>query len=1023
MISSPSDGHTLEALAAHFIARRRDGERPSAEEYAAQHPELAAEIRDLFPTIGILEDARQQQEPAPAASDRRPRAKLNRLGDFRVVREIGRGGMGIVYEAVQESLRRRVAVKVLASRLPFDEKDRKRFLREARTAGQLHHTNIVPILGVGEQDGYDFYVMQFIDGVGLDAVLSRLRMDDHLDPQTVRLSAYWHLSTAPHSTRSSELTPTKTRVESAPDDEAAVDRTEIRPDPQDSSPVSGPPIGGPAIGGTQPLRLICRNYWHDVALVGLQVAEALDYAHSQGTLHRDIKPANLLLDVHGTTWVADFGLAKGIEQEAVSRTGEVLGTLLYMAPEQWSGKADARSDIYSLGVTLYELLTLRVPCQIQDRMKALRPAGLHPTIVPPRKLSPSLPLDLETIVMKAIAEEPEHRYQTAADLAGDLSRFLEDRPISVRRPTLRERWSRWRRRNPAAAILSVAAASMAVALAIGLSIAYAQTRASLARESAERRRAERTLATSLQTLENVFRHLVPDQIGQTRALTVTTADGSSVASSGTQPVVSPETAALLEDLRNVYDELGSAGGTNVGLSTEAARATRRLGDIYQRLGNYERAESAYRLALEKFTALSERDATGQARLDVARVHNELGSIYGRASEVEMSQKEHRQALAMLEEQPNPGSESRPEHRFELARTYFFLGRGPDRASNPSAADVGRHPPGPPPEGDRPGDRPPLSPDQPPDSETGKQSGSQGAGRPPHAGDPEKLKRAIVLLEALVAGDPKKPGYRYLLAQCYREDSGPESGPLPEIERAEKLLRELVADFPNVADYRYELADTCSLLDVRNLPPEEFRRAELRLRSALEQSADLVDGHPYAPDYTSLHVHILHKLARILRDTPPNRGDDDRARMDEAGQLYQEAVRRQAALVKRFPEDVNYRFWQASIRMSTAQFLLERRQPAEARTILETALSETEKFSQAHPKAASLTPALQQLYLHLSEALDHLDDPSAARLAREKAGKLGPIPPTPRDDRGPPDHHHRPPPRQGPGDPPPPDGDE
>jgi len=276
---------------------------------------------------------------------------------------------------------------------------------------------------------------------------------------------------------------------------------------------------------------------------------------------------------------------------------------------------------------------------------------------------------------------------------------------------------------------------------------------------------------------------------------------------------------------------------------------------------------------------------------------------------------------------------------------------------------------------------------------------------------------------LVKEDPKNPAYRYLLAQCYREEGGPDSGPLPEIDKAEQLLKALVKDYPHVADYRFELADTYAMLDVRDLPPEDFPRAEQRLREALKQSADLVDGHPYAPDYMILHVHILHKLARILRDTPPDQRDGDLARMDEAGQLYQEAIRRQAALVKRFPENIVDHFWLAMIRMSTAQFLLERRQPTEARTILETAVKETEPFYQAHPATASLRQVLHDLYERLGEALERTEDDKAAAEARQKAEKLGPSRPGPLKDHPPPDRH-RPPPRGRGGPPgPPPERDE
>ena len=174
------------------------------------------------------------------------------------------------------------------------------------------------------------------------------------------------------------------------------------------------------------------RYWRSVARLGIQVADALQYAHQQGTLHRDIKPANLLLDNRGTVWITDFGLAKLGDLDDLTHSGDMVGTLRYMAPEQFEGKADARSDIYNLGLTLYELLTLRPAFDQKDRRRLIRQMTQEEP-PRPRKLNPAIPRDLETIVVKAMAVDAGHRYQTAGQLAADLRCFLEDRPIRARR--------------------------------------------------------------------------------------------------------------------------------------------------------------------------------------------------------------------------------------------------------------------------------------------------------------------------------------------------------------------------------------------------------------------------------------------------------------------------------------------------------------------------------------------------------------------------------------------------------------
>ena len=268
----------LEVLAAEYMERLRQGQPPSIEDYAAQHSNLAEEIRELFPTIAATERLKVRQQRSSDGRATLGAARLERLGDFRIIREIGRGGMGVVFEAEQESLGRRVAVKVLPRQVLLDEKHLKRFEREARIAANLHHTNIVEVFGVGEQEGFHYYVMQYIEGVGLDAVIPELA-------KTVR--------------------------------------------GQGGSPVGKEGDEGKTTGVTGAARRLLGEdgaevgslgtaYWRHVARIGLQGAEALNYAHSQGVLHRDIKPANLLLGEQGTVWLADFGLAKAAQSEDLS---------------------------------------------------------------------------------------------------------------------------------------------------------------------------------------------------------------------------------------------------------------------------------------------------------------------------------------------------------------------------------------------------------------------------------------------------------------------------------------------------------------------------------------------------------------------------------------------------------------------------------------------------------------------------------------------------------------------------------
>jgi serine/threonine protein kinase len=332
------------------------------------------------------------------------------LGDFEIVCELGRGGMGVVYEARQVSLNRQVALKVLSGGLGLTATAVQRFRREAEAAAKLHHTNIVPVYATGEEDGTHFYAMELIAGPSLDRVLRQLRASQS--------------GQAPVAEPAPGLVQTTDYVEGTSTAEEA-----------------GLGASSLSSGGA---------YFDTVARMIAEVANALEYAHKQGVIHRDIKPSNLLLSPDGRLSVNDFGLARLLEEPGVTVSGDFVGTPAYMSPEQIAAgrvPLDHRTDVYSLGATLYELLTLRPPFTGKQRDQVLAQI-VHKEPRPPRKVNKKVPVDLETICLKALEKDPDRRYQTAGAMAEDLRRYVNRFAIAARRPGPFERLRKWTRRHP-----------------------------------------------------------------------------------------------------------------------------------------------------------------------------------------------------------------------------------------------------------------------------------------------------------------------------------------------------------------------------------------------------------------------------------------------------------------------------------------------------------------------------------------------------------------------------------------------
>ncbi len=451
-----------DAVEEYLERAERTGSAPDLESFLAEYPnlgdDLKAALEGLAVVHGLLGSGGESRSALSGHPLKEPSTALkpgNSLAGYRIVRELGRGGMGVVYEAVHVDLDRPVALKVL--RDWSGGSARRRFLNEAKTAASLHHTNIVPVFDVGQTDNTTYYAMQKIDGDGLDLIIRRRR-------GTVDNSAGGHASESETDRGASPDATAVIRTEVPGDSATARSGENSGRSGTGSSGLPKPRPGTfPAPGAVQAGSTAFARW---VARVGYQAAMALDYAHNRQVVHRDVKPSNLILDRTGTIWVTDFGLALRLDDPGLSRGDGVLGTPRYTSPEQAARKVvDYRTDIYSLGVTLYELLTGVPAYDGESSDEVIRKILTEPP-VPPRALDSTISRDLETIILKAMAHRAEDRYATAGELAEDLDRFLRYEPVKARRIGPIGRFSRLVRRHPAVSTVTAVAASIVLGVAI-----------------------------------------------------------------------------------------------------------------------------------------------------------------------------------------------------------------------------------------------------------------------------------------------------------------------------------------------------------------------------------------------------------------------------------------------------------------------------------------------------------------------------------------------------------------------------